>query len=112
MLELALCVLLAASCGFAPPQTVGARRVIGRARPAMPRVAAPHAAANALSDAGADGLALHRLMCGRAEADDEFGVVLRKAMGVCTNAIRLYGPNGVVTSFNGGKDAVAILHLM
>ena len=112
MLELALGVLLAASCGFAPPQTVGARGVIGRARPAMPRVAAPHAAANALSDAGADGLALHRLMCERAEADDEFGVVLRKAMGVCTNAIRLYGPNGVVTSFNGGKDAVAILHLM
>ena len=26
-------------------------------------------------------------------------------------AMRLYGPQAVVASFNGGKDAVAVLHL-
>ncbi|CEM06680.1 unnamed protein product [Vitrella brassicaformis CCMP3155] len=35
-----------------------------------------------------------------------------RSLRVLVDALRLYGPEGVVCSFNGGKDAVLILHLM
>jgi len=59
-----------------------------------------------------DALALHARLSLRAAEDDDFGMALREGLDVCAQAVRLYGPAGVITSFNGGKDAVAILHLM
>jgi hypothetical protein len=59
-----------------------------------------------------DALALHARLSLRAAEDDEFGAALRQGLDICSQALRLYGPSGVITSFNGGKDAVAILHLM
>ena len=35
----------------------------------------------------------------------------KRALSVMRDAYRLYGPDKVVASFNGGKDAVVILHL-
>jgi FAD synthetase len=37
---------------------------------------------------------------------------LQSALNTLDHAYRLYGPNSVVCSFNGGKDAVVILHLI
>jgi FAD synthetase len=59
-----------------------------------------------------DALALHDSLKRRAEQDDPLGVAVRQALDVCSQALRLYGPEAVVTSFNGGKDAVTIMHLM
>jgi len=59
-----------------------------------------------------DADALHSRLLQRAAVDDEFGRSIQSALSTCSQALRLYGPAGVVTSFNGGKDAVAILHLM
>ena len=62
---------------------------------------------------GADeALSLYDSLRDRAAKDDALGVALRQALDACAQALRLYGPDAVVTSFNGGKDAVAILHLM
>ena len=37
---------------------------------------------------------------------------IKTALNTLDHAYRLYGPNSVICSFNGGKDAVAILHLL
>lgn len=37
---------------------------------------------------------------------------IKSALNTLDHAYRLYGPNSVICSFNGGKDAVAILHLL
>ena len=44
--------------------------------------------------------------------DSPLGHALKRGITVCRDALRLYGPDRVVASFNGGKDAVVILHLM
>lgn len=36
---------------------------------------------------------------------------MQKSLGILEDAIRLFGPECVYASFNGGKDAVVILHL-
>ncbi|KAG8461354.1 hypothetical protein KFE25_010541 [Diacronema lutheri] len=40
------------------------------------------------------------------------GPPLRRALEIFADAFRLYGADGVLGSFNGGKDAVVIFHLM
>lgn len=40
------------------------------------------------------------------------GPLLRRALEIFGDAFRLYGADGVLGSFNGGKDAVVIFHLM
>ena len=37
---------------------------------------------------------------------------IKAALNTLDHAYRLYGPNSVICSFNGGKDAVVILHLL
>ncbi len=37
---------------------------------------------------------------------------IQSALNTLDHAYRLYGPNSVICSFNGGKDAVVILHLV
>ncbi len=37
---------------------------------------------------------------------------IEKAMQILSDALRLYGPDQLFSSFNGGKDAVVIMHLM
>lgn len=36
---------------------------------------------------------------------------MHKSLGILGDSIRLFGPDCVYASFNGGKDAVVILHL-
>jgi len=74
-------------------------------------MAAPPAGAADAAEA-ADALQLYKRLKQDSEADTPFGRALKRGLGVCRDALRLYGPNGVVASFNGGKDAVVILHLM
>mmetsp|Transcript_18302 Transcript_18302/g.30557 ORF Transcript_18302/g.30557 Transcript_18302/m.30557 type:complete len:551 (+) Transcript_18302:109-1761(+) len=69
-----------------------------------------NAASSLASDT--DALALHSKLQQRASKGDDFGLAIKASLDVCSQALRLYGPGCVVTSFNGGKDAVAILHLM
>lgn len=59
-----------------------------------------------------DALALHSSLELRAQTDSRLGVALKQALRVLSDALRLYGPEALVTSFNGGKDAVVVLHLM
>ena len=64
------------------------------------------------STAGADSaLSLYHALKRGAEVDSQLGRALKRGLGVLTNALRLYGAD-IVCSFNGGKDAVVILHLM
>lgn len=44
--------------------------------------------------------------------DTNLGKVVHSALDVLEQAIRLYGPQNVYSSFNGGKDAVVIMHLL
>ncbi|EOD28833.1 hypothetical protein EMIHUDRAFT_418514, partial [Emiliania huxleyi CCMP1516] len=86
-----------------------------RSRTALPRMCDQSSLSQpAQADAAdaADALALHRRLKLRSEVEDEFGRALKEGLEVCAHSLRLYGPARVVTSFNGGKDAVAILHLM
>lgn len=46
------------------------------------------------------------------DCDEPFSALLRSSIDVLKAAIRLYGPEGVVLSFNGGKDACVVLHLL
>lgn len=59
-----------------------------------------------------DALSLHQSLVQCAEEDSSLGRAIKQAMQVLTDALRLYPPECIVSSFNGGKDAVAILHLM
>ena len=59
-----------------------------------------------------DDLALYqRLKADAANEDAPLAAEIAHSLGVMRDAFRLYGPERVVSSFNGGKDAVAILHL-
>ena len=80
------------------------------------------AAADALTDAVALGdqteaqvaaaLSLHATLRRHAEEDSALGRSVKEALQVLADAYRLYGAEKVIGSFNGGKDAVVILHLM
>ena len=56
-------------------------------------------------------LGLYHALKRGAEVDSQLGRALKRGLGVLTDALRLYGAE-IVCSFNGGKDAVVILHLM
>ena len=43
--------------------------------------------------------------------DSTIRAAIGQSIDVLTQAFRLYGPRGVFVSFNGGKDAVVIMHL-
>jgi FAD synthetase len=58
-----------------------------------------------------DSLALYRRLRADAEGDSPFGRSLARALDVMQSAFRLYGTDQLVASFNGGKDAVVVLHL-
>jgi hypothetical protein len=92
-LSRALCSLSAA---LAPPESGGAP---------SPQGGRAHSEA-----AFADALALHARFT--ACECPRLGPPLRAALGVLADALRLYGPSGVLGSFNGGKDAVVIFHLL
>ena len=82
----------------------------GGARTMPPATAARAATAVASAD---DDLALYESMMEVAAAEDSaLGRGLKQSLGVLTQALRLYGEDTVVTAFNGGKDAVVVLHLM
>ena len=82
----------------------------GGARTMPPATAARAATAVASAD---DDLALYESMMEVAAAEDSaLGRGLKQGLGVLTQALRLYGEDTVVTAFNGGKDAVVVLHLM
>jgi len=59
-----------------------------------------------------DDLALYRSLEAAAAEDTTLGHGLKQGLGVLSQALRLYGEDAVVTAFNGGKDAVVVLHLM
>jgi FAD synthetase len=54
-------------------------------------------------------LALYRKM--EACKDDELSPVLARAIEICRSGLRLFGPQRLITSYNGGKDAVVIMQL-
>ena len=58
-----------------------------------------------------DALELHSRLAAAAEEDTPLGRAVGHGLQVLKDAFRLYGADRVVSSFNGGKDAVAILHL-
>jgi hypothetical protein len=43
--------------------------------------------------------------------ETNIGRIARHALSVISDSLRLYGPNNVYSSFNGGKDAVVVMHL-
>lgn len=48
-----------------------------------------------------------------ANADDRaFRLKVRQSLDVLLQALCLFGPQGVIGSFNGGKDAVVVMHLL
>ena len=57
-----------------------------------------------------DSLELHEklMQCSDSYVNDR----IRAALTCLDHALRLYGPESVLCSFNGGKDAVVILHLV
>eukprot|EP00752_Nemacystus_decipiens_P013632 g12085.t2 len=56
-----------------------------------------------------DGLNLyHKIM---AHEDPKLKEALESAMQVLRDSLRLYGPDQLIGSYNGGKDAVVIMHL-
>ena len=48
----------------------------------------------------------------RAVKDGFISKQLNSALDILSNALRLYGPSHLFSSFNGGKDAVVIMHLL
>jgi len=47
------------------------------------------------------------------DCDDAYvAPLIKEALNVLDHAYRLYGPESVICSYNGGKDAVVILHLV
>ena len=62
------------------------------------------------SDTTSD-LTLYHRLCQDAKEETQFGRALGRSLSVMRDAFRLYGPERVVASFNGGKDAIVTLHL-
>jgi len=131
-----LLVALLASCcascqafaGPLPAPSAGARKRVGSAKSATPPAASATATASADDwrslpnpdgvDEAAFGDAYElwlRMQDESAEAgvgDGQIGGQVREALGVLSDAVRLYGPARLYASFNGGKDAVCVLHLL
>jgi FAD synthetase len=57
-----------------------------------------------------DALSLYKRM--RADDDPYMSTQLHTALDVVEQALRLYGPSHVFASYNGGKDAVVVMHLL
>lgn len=57
-----------------------------------------------------DALALHGALV--ACEDDALRPRIERALAVLSDALRVFGPDAVYASFNGGKDAVVIVHLL
>jgi len=57
-----------------------------------------------------DALFLYKRM--RADDDPHISTQLHTALDVVEQALRLYGPSHVFASYNGGKDAVVVMHLL
>ena len=90
-------------------------------RGCLPAAAVPYVAVPWLDDGSqhrthrdcrSDDLAFYRSLEAAAAEDTTLGHGLKQGLGVLSQALRLYGENAVVTAFNGGKDAVVVLHLM
>lgn len=48
----------------------------------------------------------------RAYNDTQLAPALHFSLDVLASALRLYGPHRLISSFNGGKDAVVVMHLL
>ena len=59
-----------------------------------------------------EAFSLHSTLELHSKLDTSLGVALKHALQTLADALRLYGPEALVTSFNGGKDAIVVLHLM
>lgn len=68
------------------------------------------ASAADLQRAHADSLALYHSLI--ACQDGFLAAKLTSALTVLSDALRLYGPEQLFSSYNGGKDAVVIMHLL
>eukprot|EP00908_Phaeocystis_cordata_P005639 Transcript_16138.p1 GENE.Transcript_16138~~Transcript_16138.p1 ORF type:complete len:597 (+),score=270.45 Transcript_16138:78-1793(+) len=78
----------------------------------MSRMATQPRAAPAVASMASDDLALYEALAEAAAEESTLGRGLKQGLGVVGQALRLYGPDKVVTAFNGGKDAVVVLHLV
>ena len=65
----------------------------------------------ALAGGALAGAPLHAALTACAAEPTAFGAKVRSALETTRAAYRLYGADGVVVSFNGGKDAVVALHV-
>ena len=102
---LTFAVLLGLGAFTKPPSMASVPHMTMNARsPAM-------AHSSELSDSD-DALQLYRALRQGSEADTDLGRAIGGGLSILGDAFRLYRPEEVVTSFNGGKDAVVILHLM
>lgn len=104
-LTLALALFAGAGAYKAAPLRPPSRRALSDL--SLPRMAEP-----SREDHYRDSLALHRSLVRCAEEGSALGKAVKAALQVLNDAVRLYTPGGIVASFNGGKDAVVILHLM
>ncbi|EWM21421.1 fad synthetase [Nannochloropsis gaditana] len=57
-----------------------------------------------------DALTLYKTL--RADDDSSMADKVHTALDVVEQALRLYGPSHVFASYNGGKDAVVVMHLL
>lgn len=64
------------------------------------------------SHEGDSAFALYSRMRALNASDAGLGKVVHSALDILEQAVRLYGPQNVFSSFNGGKDAVVIMHLL
>ena len=100
------------SAAVAPVRGVAA--VAPQHRPAVAALTATAATPSTAAmpaTTGDDALALYHKIQNCAEQDTKLGRAVAGAVEVLSQALRLYGDDALVTSFNGGKDAVVVLHL-
>ena len=111
--------LSCASCasGLVPTRPAFLARPVPNAslQPAQLRGAHAHAARAAETECDrpndvSNALALEGRF--RACTDPELSPQINHALDVLAGALRVFGPQSVFASFNGGKDAVVILHLL
>uniref|UniRef100_A0A7S3JTC1 FAD synthase n=1 Tax=Aureoumbra lagunensis TaxID=44058 RepID=A0A7S3JTC1_9STRA len=57
-----------------------------------------------------DASQLHAALCSC--QDTELMPIVRRSLRILSDAIRIFGVDSIYVSFNGGKDAVVILHLL
>jgi 3'-phosphoadenosine 5'-phosphosulfate sulfotransferase (PAPS reductase)/FAD synthetase len=59
-----------------------------------------------------DAYELYLALRNTSATDPKLGTAIHSALDVLDNTLRLYGPDNVYSSYNGGKDAVVIMHLL